>query len=106
MEKIDDERFRQLRKVRMVVREDWGWTPTGWTPRIAYRLRDGSEIVEQPERSRGQPPDLLAFDACVPKYRGCVEGLVPQQDIARSIEMLRSLEVSADIGELMRTVGH
>lgn len=106
-EKIDSERFRQLRgKVRMVVREDWGWTPTGWTPRIAYRLRNGSVITEQPERSRGQPPQLLSFDACVPKYRGCVEGIVPPQGIARSIEMLRALEDCADVGELMGTVGH
>ncbi|OGA22927.1 MAG: hypothetical protein A3H34_01640 [Betaproteobacteria bacterium RIFCSPLOWO2_02_FULL_67_19] len=107
MEKVNDERFRQFRrKARMVVREDWGWTPTGWTPRIVFRLRNGSEIVERPERSKGQPPQLLSFDECVPKYRGCVEGLVPELGIARSIEMLRSLEDCADVGELMRTVAH
>lgn len=106
-EKIDAEAFRAFRrKVRMVVREDWGWTPTGWTPRIAYRLKDGTEIVEEPRRSMGQPPELLSFDECVPKYRGCVDGLVAERNVLRSIELLRSLEQCADVGDIMRAVAH
>lgn len=106
-EKINASAFRELRdKVRMVVREDWGWTPTGWTPRIVYRLRDGSEIVREPKRSLGQPPELLSFDACVPKYRGCVDGLIAENDVLRSVETLRSLDTCSDVGELMRTVTH
>lgn len=104
-DRIEAPAFRALRdKVRMVVREDWGWTPTGWTPRIAYRLRDGREIVRTPERSLGQPPELLSFGACVPKYLGCVEGVVPEPHLSRSIEILRSLERCADVGELIRAV--
>lgn len=104
-DKINAAPFEAVRrKVRMVVREDWGWTPTGWTPRIVYRLNDGSEIVREPKRSLGQPPELLTFDACVPKYRGCVDELVPAKGVERSIDMLRHLETCTDVGEIMRAV--
>jgi 2-methylcitrate dehydratase PrpD len=103
--KIDDPAFAALRsKVRMVVREDWGWTPTGWTPRITYRSRDGQELAIEPQLSKGQPPNLLSFDACIEKYRGCVEGLLPEDRILRSIEMMRTLESCSDISELVNIV--
>ena len=59
----------------MIVREDWRWTPTGWTLRITYHLRNGETIVREPKTARGQPPALRTFDQCIDKYRGCVEGL-------------------------------
>ncbi len=103
--KIDEPQFRALRaKVRMVVREDWGWTPTGWTPRIAYRLKSGEEIVVEPKRAKGQPPDLLSFDTCISKYRDCVEGLLPEDNIVKSVEMLRSLEACGDLRDLAALV--
>lgn len=105
--RIESPAFGELRrKVKMVVREEWGWTPTGWTPRIRYRLRDGTEIVHEPQRSRGQPPELLGFDQCVEKYRGCVDTVLPEAAVARSVEILRSLERCTDVAELMRTVTH
>lgn len=107
MAKVESSVFRDLRrKVRMVVREEWGWTPTGWTPRITYRLRDGTEIVKEPQRSKGQPPDLLGFDECVAKYRGCVDSVLDEKAITHSVETLRSLERCEDVGQLMRTVAH
>lgn len=105
MGKINGAEFRAARsKVKMVVREDWGWTPTGWTPRITYRLKNGQEIVIEPKLAKGQPPDLLSFDACVDKYRGCVEGLLPEANIAKSIEALRSLETCGDMRDLAGVV--
>lgn len=105
--KIEASAFKQLRrKVRMVVREDWGWAPTGWTPRIRYLLRDGSELVEEPTRSKGQPPALLSFDACIEKYRGCVQSVLREDQIARSIEILRSLDTCESVDKLMRAVAH
>jgi 2-methylcitrate dehydratase PrpD len=104
--RIEAPQFRDLRqRVRMVVREDWGWTPTGWTPRIRYRLRDGTEIVREPQRSRGQPPELLGFDECVAKYRGCVDAVLGQKEFERSVAILRALEHCRDVRELMRAVG-
>ena len=88
----------------MVVREDWGWTPTGWTPRIAYRLADGREIVREPKRSFGQPPELLGYDECIPKYRGCVDALVAAPGVERSIALVRDLERCSDVGDVMRAV--
>ncbi len=103
--KIDAPAFEQLRrKVKMVVREDWGWTPTGWTPRITYRLRSGTELVEEPKLCKGQPPALLSFDECIEKYRGCVESVLPEHKVADSIETLRSLDVCGNVDLLMRTV--
>jgi 2-methylcitrate dehydratase PrpD len=100
--KIDDERFRQFRpKVKMVVREDWGWTPTGWTPRISYTLTNGEVIVREPTTAKGQPPAILDFDACIPKYRSCVGDLLSGGQISRSIEMLRNLSQLGDVSELV-----
>jgi len=105
MERIQAPEVQALRRrVKMVVREDWGWTPTGWTPRITYRLRDGTQIVEEPQRSWGQPPDLLNFDQCIDKYRGCVDGVLASEQVAESIEMLRTLEQCPDVSALMRAV--
>ncbi len=104
-EKIDAESFRRFRtKVKTVVREDWGWNPTGWTPRITYRLQSGEAVVREPKTARGQPPELLPFDACIDKYRGCVEGVLAEERIARSIGLLRDLRRCDDVGEIVRTV--
>ncbi len=104
-EKIDNPVFRALRsKVRMIVREDWGWTPTGWTPRITYRANSGQEIAIEPKLSKGQPPELFSFDQCIEKYRGCVEGLLPEDRILQSIEMMRTLETCDDIAGLVNIV--
>lgn len=105
MDKINDERFVSFRRrVKTVVREEWGWSPHGWIPEIIYRLRDGREIVRRPETVKGQPPELLSFDDCIPKYRGCVEGVLSEKDINRSIELLRTLEQCRDVTGLMKTV--
>ena len=103
--KIGAPAFKQLRrKVKMVVREDWGWAPTGWTPRIKYLLRNGSELVEEPARAKGQPPGLLTFDDCIEKYRGCVRGVLNERQIAQSIEILRSLDTCDSIDKLIHAV--
>jgi 2-methylcitrate dehydratase PrpD len=104
--RILDPRFQQVRTmVRTIVREDWGWTPTGWTPRIAYRLKDGRTIVREPQHSRGQPPELFEFDECIPKFRNCVSERLSERDIAISIAALRSLESLTDISELVAALG-
>ncbi len=102
---IENEAFRAFRsKVRKQVRQEWGWSPTGWTPRITYRLRDGRVIVRQPEHSRGQPPELFSFDDCIAKYRGCVEARISEQAIVGSIELVRRLEDCRDLSSLVQMV--
>jgi len=103
--RIKDERYRRFRpKVKQVVREDWGWTPTGWTPHITYTLTNGEVIVREPTTAKGQPPALLDFDQCIPKYRGCVDDLLPAQNVERSIEMLRGLRDLKDTSALIAEV--
>jgi len=106
-ERIDDPAFRRFRsKVCIISHEEWGWTPTGWTPRLTFRMNDGREIVREPKDSKGQPPNLLSFEGCIDKYRGCVDRLLPEKNIVRSIELMRSLESCDDVGELMRAVSY
>ena len=104
-ERIDDGRFRAFRpKVETIVREDWGWAPTGWTARMTFTLKGGEVIVREPTHSRGHPPDLLSFDECIEKFRGCVGDLLPEERIRRSIGMLRDLRNLPDAGALIAEV--
>lgn len=103
--KIDDPVLSAARqRVKMIVREDWGWTPTGWTPRITYTRKDGTVLVSEPERAKGQPPELLSFDQCIPKYRDCVDTFMPERNILSSIEMMRTLEKMKNVKELIATL--
>lgn len=102
---IDEPAHKALRqKVQMIVREDWGWTPTGWTPRITYRMKDDNTIVSEPQRSKGQPPDLHTFDECIPKYRDCVEPVMQEAAIKRSIDVMRNLENVKNMNELIQAI--
>jgi 2-methylcitrate dehydratase PrpD len=101
-EKIEDPTLMAMRdRVQMVVREDWGWTPTGWTPRITYTRKDGSVHVSEPERAKGQPPQLLSFDQCISKYRDCVDRFMPAHSIETSIDVMRNLDQKENINELI-----
>lgn len=103
--RIAEEAFRQTRKrVNTVVREDWGWSPTGWTPRITFRLRDGRTVVREPEHSRGQPPNLFTFDECLPKFRNCVDGILPADAAERCIALMRDLDRLPDMAQLADSV--
>lgn len=102
MARIADPRFQAIRGlVRTIVREDWGWTPTGWTPRIVYRLKDGRSIAREPQHSRGQPPELFTFEECIPKFRNCVSARLAEPEILASIAALRHLETLTDISALI-----
>jgi len=103
--KIDAEPFRQFRrKVKTIVRDDWGMNPTGWTPRITYRLVGGEVVVREPATARGQPPNLLSFDGCINKYRNCVDSMLDARQTERSISLLRDLRNIEDVGEIVRSV--
>lgn len=104
-ERIDDPRFRAFwPKVETIVREDWGWAPTGWTARMTFTLKGGEVVVREPSHSRGHPPHLLTFDECIEKFRGCVEDLLPEARISRALEMLRNLKDLPDAGDLIAEV--
>lgn len=104
-ERIEDERFKRFRpKVKTIVREEWGWTPTGWNPRITYTLANGEVVVREPKTAKGQPPALYTFDECIPKYHGCVDDLLPAERVNRSIEMLRKLGALPDAAALIAEV--
>lgn len=105
MEKIEHPAFQHLRaRVETVVREDWGWAPTGWTPRITIRSTDGTEWVEEPPSIRGQPPDLLTFEQCIDKYRGCADGVLSPARVTGSVDILRRLDACEDVAKLMQIV--
>jgi 2-methylcitrate dehydratase len=104
--KIRSEAFRAFRKkIRTIVREDWGWSPTDWTPRIVIQLKDGRVVVRKPERSRGQPPLLMSYDDCIAKYRSCTEGRISETAIAESIDLVQRLETCRNVSALVQIVG-
>lgn len=103
--RIADPAYRQIRSlVKTVVREDWGWTPTGWTPRITFFLKDGRSILREPEHSRGQPPNLFSFPECEPKFRKCVTERLSEDAIQAAIKYLSSLETQRDISGLIQAL--
>jgi len=101
--KIQDESFRETRKkVKMVVREEWGWATIGWSPIITVSLKSGEKHITTIETAKGQPPNLLDFNAVVEKYRVCTEPRLGRQNVHRSVDLIRSLENCANIGEVIR----
>jgi 2-methylcitrate dehydratase PrpD len=102
---IDAASFKAMRaKVKMIVREEWGWATIGWTPIITISLKSGEKLVASPERARGQPPQYFTFDEVVKKYRTCVESKIEETKIKHSIEIVRRLEDCSDVGEVVREV--
>ena len=104
-ERIADPAFKEFRaKVETVVREDWGWAPTGWIPNVVFTLKDGRELVEQPTTSKGQPPNLLAFDDVIGKYENCLAPILPRASIDDSLPILAALETAPDVSALIEAV--
>lgn len=101
--KLQDASFREMRKkVKMVVREDWGWATIGWSPIITVVLNNGKELRTTLGSAKGQPPNRLDFDAVVEKYRICTEPRLGARNVHRSVNMVRALENCEDIGEIIR----
>lgn len=104
-ESIAKSKFGAFRtKVEVVAREDWGWTPTGWTPNMVFTLKDGRELIEQPTTSKGQPPNLLPFDDVIEKYENCLEPMLPRSSIDDSLPILADLEKIPDVSALVEAV--
>lgn len=103
--KLTSEEFKQFRKkVKTVVREEWGWNPHGWTPEIIFRFKDGRSVTRNPVTAKGQPPALISFEECIPKYQGCVRNILPDEQVIPSIDMLRELDSLDDVSDLIRLV--
>ena len=99
--KIKDESFKAMRqKVKMVVREEWGWSMI-FKPIITIVLKNGKQISKQPAGAVGQAPNLLGFDDVVEKYSICTEPRIAQSKVHASIEMLRTLENCNNINEII-----
>lgn len=104
-ERITDPRFQEFRqRVSVIVRDDWGWSPTGWTPRMSFRLKNGQTLVREPEHSRGQPPNLFSFDEAIPKYIGCVESTLSDKAVRQSIQLMRRLELVPSMTHLIEAI--
>lgn len=92
------------KKVETHVREDWSWSPIGWTPNMEFTLRDGTVVTRQPESSKGQPPNLLAFDDVIEKYENCLDTMLPRERIDESLALLRNLETVCDLSAVVEAV--
>ena len=102
---ISDPAFKNLRsKVKMVVREDWGWATIGWTPIITIVMKDGRTHELRPERASGQPPHYFDFERVTEKFKVCLDSRVDPRRVERALGMLRDLDKCADIGAIVREV--
>ena len=92
------------KKVRTIVREDWGWGTVGWSPVITIVLKSGKKLVREQAHAKGQPPDLLRFEDVIEKYKTCVEPVLANQHIKQSVKMILELQDVRDISEIIEEV--
>lgn len=104
-DKIRDASFGAMRRrVKMVVREEWGWATIGWSPIITIILKNREKLSTTIVAARGQPPNLLSFDEVMEKYGICTSPRLEAERINRSANMIRALETCKNIAEVVREV--
>jgi 2-methylcitrate dehydratase PrpD len=91
-----------LRRVRVVhVPEAKAWSSP--STRVTVRMRDSSPLSAEVTRERGSPGDPLGWDELVAKYRDCAGRVLPEPQIARSLELISDFPESR-VDELARTL--
>lgn len=104
-EKINDMPFKRMRrKVKMIVREEWGWGTIGWSPIITIVLKNGEKLIREHPNAKGQPPNLLSFEEVIEKYKVCTESVLDDKKINKSVSMVRELDYCKNIVDVIREV--
>jgi len=65
------------------------------------KLKDGRQLSQHIEVSKGWPQNPLSREELVAKYKDCAKLVLSSGDIARSVELLENLEAVLDVTELM-----
>lgn len=71
---------------------------------VTVKLCDGTVYTHEVSESKGRPTNRLSEKELTDKYRECADGVLSQERIDRSLDMLHSLEKLGDINDLMDTL--
>lgn len=102
-EKVKDPRFKeQWGKVKAIVRPEFGTGIMEGNNPITIKLKDGAEYKKVCNTAHGDAADPLTNDEVVQRYMQCVQGILADEDAARSAKLTLALDRLHNISELMR----
>lgn len=67
---------------------------------LRVKLRDGRVLKKEGDRS----PGIIAWEDLAAKYRDCLEGILPPDQIEQSFQMIQELEKIKKISEIIKTL--
>lgn len=71
-----------------------------WDVRLKITLRDGRVL----EKSGGRDRGITAWEELVAKYRDCLAGVLPSNQVEQSLQMIQGLEKLRNISEVIKTL--
>jgi 2-methylcitrate dehydratase PrpD len=71
-----------------------------WSVQLRVKLRDGRVLREEGDDHSGN----IAWEDLVAKYRDCLEGILPPDQIEQSFQMIQELEKIKKISEIIKTL--
>ncbi|MBI5969183.1 MAG: MmgE/PrpD family protein [Deltaproteobacteria bacterium] len=97
-----DERVadRAIRSLLPRIKASQQSTLNPWDARLRIRLRDGRTL----ENEGGRSPGITTWDELVAKYRDCLCGILPAEQIQQSLQMIQEMEKLKNISEFIKTL--
>lgn len=101
-DKLDDPRILGQRdKVKMIVRDDWGYDQLGAEDHIAVVMRDGRRFEAVARVARGDAVRPLSREETLAKFMTCTDGQIPAALQQETADALAGLETLADVAPMM-----
>ncbi len=104
-EKVADPRIRDsMKRVKKVVHEDWSREFGRFRSPVTVTLKNGQQFTEPGDFIKGSPAMPLSVDEIIQKYSDNASGVLPDNMIKESINIMLSLENLRDVAELLEVV--
>lgn len=106
-EKVKDpEVIDLMKRIKLQIDEEFaneGYAPTEHPSAaiVKVRMKNGDEYQKRANNPKWNPQNPPAMEELVKKYRNCAEGILIEEKVIKSIELIKSMEKINDIGELM-----
>lgn len=71
---------------------------------LDVRLKDGRQVNQRVEKTKGMPEMPLTFEELAAKYRDCARFTLSPDKVKRSLELMGNLEDVKEVSELMSAV--
>jgi 2-methylcitrate dehydratase PrpD len=105
IDKLDDPRILGQRdKVKMIVRDEWGYDQLGAEDHIAVVMRDGRRFEAVATVARGDAVSPLSREETIAKFMTCTDGQIPADLQRETAGMLAGLETVADVAPMMNAL--